>query len=239
MPERNSDIQKGKFKVRYVVLAAILIVVVFVGIFVVKQRDNLSAMYSAITVSKEEILQKQMENDEKIRDALNSMTDSDMRDLTDEERDRLKNGDLSDDEAKQIIVGTAEKGGGGDKNASVSQKSSVSSSEKDSIISEMYLLRAKYLNAIDGLIDTGIARAREIPSAEWTLSKKAEVADKIIDMGNALENQCDAQMETLVARLRDVLKRNGESTDVISEIRSLYSNEKSLKKQELFSRYYR
>ena len=64
------------------------------------------------------------------------------------------------------------------------------------------------------------------------------MAEKCMSMGNALEVECDAEMEALIEELRASLVASGQSTAIISEIRATYEEEKRLKKAALIDRYY-
>ena len=71
MQETRNSSSKRKFKVWYIVVAVVLLIALFVGVFAIRQRKNISAIYSAVTSSTEEIESKQKENSGKMDEALN------------------------------------------------------------------------------------------------------------------------------------------------------------------------
>lgn len=228
--ERKST--NKRFKARYVIIPIVLIAVTVIGVFALKNRENIIAVISVLNTSKDEIKQQKMENDEKISSILDSLTDTRMRELTYEERRKLMLGIIDDDTAVSMIMNNTQDG---DASGNAQSKKTGSKSRKDEIIAKMYLLRARYENSIDGLVESGKASYNGMK--DKSLSAKADIADSIIAAGSALEGQCDAEMESLLSELEAELVKNGESTGVISEIRGLYASEKRLKKEELLGMY--
>lgn len=107
----------------------------------------------------------------------------------------------------------------------------------DDIIAEIYLLRATYLNKIENLIASTKAEYVALPKDQHNLSGKMRVIERMIPKGEALEAACDAEMEVLLGRLKNILVAHGEDTSIIQEIRNAYTQQKELKQMELYGQY--
>lgn len=83
-----------KKKVVKVLLCILLILIVGVAGVVVWQWDNLMAVKTAFTNSPEDIQVMIEENDERVAQAIQKVDGITVRDLTNEEKEELKNGDL-------------------------------------------------------------------------------------------------------------------------------------------------
>lgn len=262
------------FGIGCIILIVILIILLFAGVVLFKQRRNVKAIYGAATSSSEEIRQRQETNEKKTHEILDDITDREINELSEDMREKLKNGEISDDEALNVILGiddaetvqtSANPEQSGDSNASDASVNSenVASNEKgdgenesvvterddssdekqsvgrkEKIIAEIYLLRAEYLNKIDALISSARTAYYSVPAEELTLSKKLSLLNTYKAKGSSLESDCDARMEALLDELRVELVNLNESTESISEIRSVYNEQKHLKKEELINMYY-
>ena len=107
----------------------------------------------------------------------------------------------------------------------------------EDVISEIYLLRAEFLNKIDLMIADGTAEVEATPKEKRTLTFKIELMNRYMDRGNALEKECDARMELLLAELETALRQSGGDLSLIDEVRVLYAQEKKLYKAELYQKY--
>lgn len=107
----------------------------------------------------------------------------------------------------------------------------------EDVISEIYLLRAEFLNKIDLMIADGTAEVEATPKEKRTLTFKIELMNRYMDRGNALEKECDARMEQLLAELKAALRQSGGDLSLIDEVRALYAQEKKLYKAELYQKY--
>ena len=107
----------------------------------------------------------------------------------------------------------------------------------EDVISEIYLLRAEFLNEIDLMIADGTAEVEATPKEKRTLTFKIELMNRYMDRGNALEKECDARMELLLSELETALRQSGGDLSLIDEVRALYAQEKKLYKAELYQKY--
>ena len=108
---------------------------------------------------------------------------------------------------------------------------------QEEIIAEIYLLRATYLNEIDKLIKDTKQMYIDLPKEQKNLQNKMKIVEKMIPVGNKLEDECDAKMETLLAELSTLLKKQNLSTAIVDEIRKTYAEQKNLKLAELYNQY--
>lgn len=119
----------------------------------------------------------------------------------------------------------AESGSGGVSEGGTSGSSGGSGGNVSAILGKIYLLQSEFTGSVESLI----AQAK---GDAGTMSRN-ELMKKYSSLAASMESSCDARMESLLGELSAA----GESQSVISEIRSSYESEKSLKKAELMSRF--
>ena len=113
-------------------------------------------------------------------------------------------------------------------------------SRVDEIIAEIYLLRATYLIKIEEVISAAKKEYVALPKEQHNLQGKAKfISNVMIPRGNALEKECDAEMELLLGELKNVLVQMGSDTSIIQQIREIYQKQKDLKLAELTAQYYK
>ena len=105
-------------------------------------------------------------------------------------------------------------------------------SELENLIAQIYILRADFSGQLDSLV--GQAKAEYIANKG---KNKAGIAGKYLRMASDLEGACDSQMESILSKIDAELKSTGGDSGIISEIRSAYENEKSIKKADLLAKY--
>ncbi len=246
-----------------IILIVLLVIAIAVGALVIWQWGNIKAVFMTFKYSEEEINTLIVENDEKIERILDEITPHNLRALTEEEMAKLQSGELTREEALLLIKGLSlsdeerlaleeaiqngtfknanepesESGVNQKSGKNVDEKSKVNTSGVDDIIAEIYLLRAEYVNALSGLEAEAVSSAKSIPNKELTISKRLDFIESYTGRAVALEGQCDARMNSLIALLDEELKKTGGNRAVISEIRSVYASEKELKKSQLLSKY--
>ena len=118
------------------------------------------------------------------------------------------------------------------------ETSAVEYTNIDALIEDFYVLKSKYLTGLEGVLRQGKNEWRAKPKSEHTLTARFQMAQKCMSWGTALEVQCDAEMNVLLSELESALIANGESTALVGQIRSLYEQEKSVKRAALIGEYY-
>ena len=99
-------------KKRWVVVAiVILVLIVILGVLYLMQQDNLKAAANARKYTQEQLLEKKEENRQAVEDALEKQyPELHVRDLTDREREALRDGTLSREEIISALLGLDERG---------------------------------------------------------------------------------------------------------------------------------
>jgi hypothetical protein len=105
------------------------------------------------------------------------------------------------------------------------------------LVTKMYVLKAEYTGAINGVVASMKAEYSKLPREQQTTSSKAQIASGYIGKINAMEAQCDAQVNAIVSELRQILKNNGRDTVLADNILSAYATEKENTKAYYISTY--
>ncbi len=206
-------------------LAVILLVIgILLTLLLVWQWGNIKVVFTSFRHSTETIDTMVVQNEEHINQVLNELADGNMRELNDDEREKLLSGELSEEEAVKVIM-----------NAPEGQQQSDDT--VGAIISRMYLLHAEYINRLSTLENDAKAKGKEALKQKAGILEKLALADEYTGKAVALEKECDARMKSLIQELENELKKLGKDTGVISKVREYYEAEKELKKSQLLSKY--
>ena len=221
-----------KKKILFGVLGVLIIVL---GILIVWQRNNIHAVQMAMTMDRESIEQKLEENEQTLKQTMQQYHLQDYAFST-EEIAALANGDMTSEEAiAKLTSGTSDSNLDDPSSSSTSQPSNAnpepdsSATAQDQIqqqVAKMYVLQATFEGKLEQIVQQAIAEY----SANAGEVSKQEIVSKHLDEISFLENECDAQVNTVIATLKPLLKETGQNNDLINKIQQTYSNEKSLKK---------
>lgn len=242
-------------KTTVIILGILFVFIVTMGTFVYKQRDTLLPMYYVITNQTQKLEQKKLNTDQKALDAIKEFGIEEVRPLTDDEAKKLNEGEISEEEAVNIILGRTEDDKQTEENPSNIPSSSTTPSEPDissseeykakneeiaQLIGKMYVLKAKFSSDLSDIEDWVNEKYRlyckeyggseNIPS-----SVKTKVGKQAYARAIELEKECDAQVNEILARVTVLLKETGQSSKVTDEIREAYENEKMLAKSYYMS----
>lgn len=241
-----------------IVCGILLAVVVGIGSVAVWQWNNISAALSFFRYSQEELEDKLAQNDQVIKDAVATIPEVTIRDVTQEEKDALRDGTLTQEQlVENLLQGSQkpEQGPGSsagkeeekdttvhkpDDSGSATQKPGKKPEEKpakptyeeqvSAIIAEVYVLREKFLIKLDQLKEEALAAYRAIPKEERSTAVIAKLVSSYLDRGLAMEKECDAQIEAIIIRLDTVIRENNGDPSLAQTVYDTYVEEKSLKK---------
>jgi len=237
---------KKKIRGRSIALIVLAVLILLIGILLVWQRENLKALKDYFSYSQEELAQQLAENDQLIKDAVDTMPEVSIRDVTDEERESLKDGSMSPDELFDRLLESESESTVQDTNPGNTQQPdaeaeptvpTVPDAEKSeyetqltALIARVYVLREEYLILLDNLQDEATAAYKAMPSDQRTGAALADFVSSFLAKGTALEKECDRRMDAIVSELKSLIKANNGDMSIVDTVIKTYANEKSLKK---------
>ena len=223
-----------------VILFALLICMISAGIFIYKNRNSIMALYYTYTNKVDVLEQSKQNTDEKAMDAIKEFGVETVRPLTEEEEKKLNSGEISEEDAVDLILGkdnvqesTEEKST--ETSSGVANDANTEKNEEIAkLIGEMYVLKSKFSGDLKGIEDWVNSKYREYTKeygkGNIPYSVKAKVGKKAYNDALALEAKCDTKVEEILARITVLLKETGQNTNIVNEIRAAYENEKMLAK---------
>ena len=111
--------------------------------------------------------------------------------------------------------------------------------ELQGYINQLYQVEARYQQFLDEMVESTKKEFWSLPKDQQVKEKKMEIVKSKMNDLIAQENACDAEVETILANMEDVLKRQGKSNDLVNSIRSYYEESKAswkaAKMTELYS----
>lgn len=231
---------KRKTKITCGVLASVLLAVGAVGY---AQRGNVDAVLKAAQYSADEIEEKRKENQQKVQEKVDSMPAITVRDLTEEERQALRDGSVTQEELTEKLVEavspqpmpdiTADPAPAASAPAET-QSAAVESAqwEKDlsALVARVYVLREEYTIELDNMLSEAKAEYRTMTAEQRTKTALMKFAKGYVTRALALEKECDAKMDDVVSQMEAIIKENNGDMTLADTVVETYASEKSLKK---------
>lgn len=240
-----------------IVLAVLLAAAAAVAVW---QENNIIALKEFISAgSQEEIEQKLEQNQQAIADAVEKNPEIVVRDLTEEEKQALRDGTLTQEEIADRLTGTQTEAPKEDPPKEETPKNEQSKNEQpkeetpaeppkqeekpaeqpvesdyqkqiSAVVAKVYVLREKFTIELDNMKNEAVAEYKAIPEADRTSGKLTDFAKKYVKRAAELEKQCDSEMDAIVGELDALISANNGDYSIIDTVIETYASEKSLKK---------
>lgn len=226
------------------------------------QRDNLKAIHAATQHTSAELEEKLEENQQMIQEAVRSASEVTVREVTEEERQALRDGSMTQEQLMERLTGSGggepsqpdaesavpasrpESGGKTDAApetpdaAAAGEKSAESSYQKElsALIAKVYVLREEYTLALDTMYADAKAEYLALPVEKRTKTQLLKMARGYLSRASALEKECDGKMDEIVRAMEKLLRENDGDLGLVDTVVYTYANEKSLKKSWYMSK---
>ena len=188
-----------------------------------KDKSNLNVRQS--TEAEQKLHQEEIITDDELVDVLTGKTE--VKDMFGQniELDKTKN--FVDESGNSI---TKEELEASKKNTSVQDNNKDINQKASECVARMYVLKSNFESRLAALAEQAKADYISVPWGDERTARKSEVVKRIYPKAIALEKECDANVDVVLAQLESLLKQNGDDTSIVNKIRQAYSEEKSLKK---------
>ncbi len=202
----------------------------------ISDKDNLNVRQS--TEVEEKLHKEEIIDDKEFQDVLTGKNDvptmfgmdislNEDKNFTDSAGNTVTKDELLD--AKEENAGNQPEPADDPKTSEADKKASES-------IAKMYVLKSTFESKLEALFNEAKNHYKSL-TKEQRKESKAELAAKYYSKATALEASCDAQVDTVLKDLEQALKASGESTELVTKIRTAYNEEKSLKKAYYLNKY--
>lgn len=242
-----------------ILLCLLAVFILIIGALAVWQRNNISAFFLYLQNSPDKISDMVQEKREEAAQVLSKYDGITVSDLTPEQESAIMNGQMTveeaiaaigagdeDEETAQEGKGSDEKSASGAENsekkpvagAGNSEKKPAATSQNDNqesaiinrYLKKVYAIKAEFLGRLAGIKESAASKFYALPEEEHTESRKKSIMADHVMQCYELENRCDVEINSVLASLKSELESIGASTQIVSEIRAAYENEKSVKK---------
>lgn len=247
---------KKRHWIRWTIAIVVGVLILGVAWFAYTQRNNLKALYLAMT-SDTETLQQRREEQDKKRDEILQQYGLTVPDISQTEGDDTKE-DQTEPSTSPGVEGVEESPSGGESDEPLpmptqepvpmptptptrqpDQGSDQMQAELQGYINQLYQVEARYKAYLDEMVETTKHEFWSLPRDEQTSGNKMKIVRSKLDALLAQENACDAEVEAILSNMQAVLKQYGQSTELVDEIRLYYEDSKATwkaaKMTELYS----
>lgn len=267
-------------KKRYIIL---LVAIVMFFALCIWQRNNIKALYLFVRYDEADIEKMLEESNKELEKKIEKYSDYLPRTLTPEEEARIASGELTIDEATEMLLGEAENNDATNEkdvqteneatdenqpdNEIVKEENNAEETndavkkedkkeettkkeheqEKSDVIAadnskksegdiirnytaKFYSMKAYYVGQLSGIEADAKKDYASMSKEEKKNLSKTTFINKYIGYATALQNECDAEVESLLKSMKEELKAVGGDTSIIGVIRQAYDNEKAARK---------
>lgn len=211
-------------------------------------KDTIKVVIGGITETPEQLQERKENLDNKQKEALEKAGLDNIRPLDETEKEELDKGNITKDEAIEIITGKTTlddikqnkenvQSGKPEQQAPASKPVDNSVNERVAqLVGEIYVLEANFTSQLNSLEAWALSQFEPVPM-EQKLAKKKELAAIGFPKLAALERECDTKVEAILSELNEVLKASGQSTELVDQIRNAYEEKKIVTKSHYISEY--
>ena len=247
--------RRKRFKIRYVVLPILAVLVIAAAAVIGTHWDLIKAAKLGLTADPETILADQQKKDQEIQEILGVdglITDEMIAEAQEEieqswaEEETGLSGEDSEQSAEnggepaqaQTSGQTQQSGATGTAGTSTGSAAGSSSSggkqtESDIVAkytAKLYGVRGAYQGRIDGIISSAKSEFASLPAEQQTGSAKSSILSSKLSQAESLEAECDARVESMLGEMSAELSAAGHSTDSVGQLRSYYEDAKASQK---------
>jgi len=224
-----------------IIWIVITVCVILIAWFVISQRNNLQALLVSAQYSSADLETQLSDENAAIAGAMEKL-DGSVQDLSEEDKQRLLSGTITEEEAINIMLGktggTDETGTAVSGSAETGQSAQTAASETetddtekqiDTLIAKIYILRTTYESKLESLLRSAASDYQSL-STEERSSSKMQLFSTYSSQATALESECDQQISGVLSELQSLLEKTGGDVSIIQDIKTAYESEKTLKK---------
>ena len=214
-------------KVVLYVLGAILVVAAAVGIW---QRENLKALVISRSYSSEQLQEKKAENDSEIDSLIEEDPDIDITKLTEEQREELRTGEMTEAQAVKIVLEKT----AAENTPAASDPAALQAKKHriNELVAEVYVMRDSYVAKLNTIESAGKSKYSALPAEQKTKSARNKIISECISQASSLEGQCDSKMDGILSELSKLLNETGGDTTLVGRIKGTYAEQKAITKAQ-------
>lgn len=228
-----------------IILIVTAVLVIAAGSFAIWQWESIEGVIIGINEDAAEIKKRRDENQTKLVEDVNSYLDEPVRELTEEEKQKIEDGEVTiNDVYMQIFQEKEDKEKSADtveSKAPLKENVAASAASKDEIISrymaQMYGLQSEFTARAEATISQGARYYESIKSHPQDAAARASTITKFTPVVRSIEAECDGKVEAVLVNLKNELEAIGTETDIIGTIKATYQREKQLKLSYYANKY--
>ena len=234
--------KKKRFKIRYVVLGVLAVLVIAAAVVIGTHWDLIQAAKMGMTMDSDTILADQEEKDREIEESLGVeglITEEMIAQAQAEIEQSISGGsEVSSDpaapadpgESPQTSDGTSQANSNGQVPSSGGDDTGNARQTASSIVADytakLYGVRGAFEGKLSGLVSSAKAEYLALPPEQQNSSAQNAILSSKLASAEAMEAECDAMVESLLGQLEAELKAAGESTAPVGQLRSYYQEAK-------------
>lgn len=214
-----------------IILAVFLILVLALGAVCLWQWNNLMAVKTSLSHSRDDLATMMTTTYQTIEDATEDLHGVSVRDLTDEERQALRAGELRREELIDRMTAQPDAPQTEKTQASAgSEQEDPDQKQLSEYLAEIYLMRDDYTAWLEAKYNEAIDAYNALPEEERTTEAKYSIGMQYMKQALAKEDECDAAMAQMEQNISALLAKMGRDDSLVKEIQKAYEQEKELQK---------
>ena len=228
---------------KVIILALIVAILLGIGLW---QRNNIKAIYMYFTNDAEGVSAILDKNIETLEKEISKYAEDIPRALTKEEEERIASGEISIEEATEMLLKDNAEGEnlpGNEKEAPYETEKIPEKEENSEVIrknnesaiikrytAQFYSMKAYYMGQLSQIESKAKSEYTSLSKEEKKNLSKAAFVGKYASYALNLQSECDSKVTDLLKNMKKELKDIGADTGIISTIKEAYESEKAARK---------
>lgn len=242
-------------KICIIALALIVALLAVLAVFAVRHLDVLRSFLHSLRYSQSEIETQITENQHKVQEITEKHPEITVRDLTEEEKQALRDQMLTQEEAIAILTGKKTEEPPASEPAQTAEQApseppqtaepvpaepeltqqQLYEQQLSELIAETYLMREEFIQKLDEIEARAIDAYHQMPEEKKTKKELVSFASGYIAEASALEEECNDRMDIIVYKMDRLITENNGDPAILDAVIEAYIQEKSLKKALYFT----
>lgn len=212
-----------------IILMLIAVMIAVICFILLSQRSNLKALILSQKYTYEELHEKLDESSHKVRELVESDPGIRVRELNEDEKEKLRSGELDEDEAVALIT-SGEDAESAEEEAPPSPENEGYKDGLSRLIARVYVLRDTYEGRLDGMMAKARAEYSDMSDEQRSKTGLIKWVNGYMSAATSMEKECDREIDAIINQMEKLVKGHSEDEALPDAVFEAYLEEKSIKK---------
>jgi len=217
-------------KKRRILWSVLVFVLLACGALLLWQWNNVQALAYLVSMDDAQLQERNKQNEEQFNEIMEEYN-LNKEDFSPGENQNLTEGSQDVNDMAMPLAGIESEPEEEKVNTIQRPKESIDYTEEIRVqVAKMYVLKSTFVGRLESIVAKAKSEYSALPAEERTNDAKMKIVQSKSSQIAALEKECDAEVAEVVSELQRLLKESGQDQTLVDKVKTVYAQEKSLKK---------